>query len=113
MSFNDPDMATQMVTGGGMTGDRIEALTSLLLRAEEAHGVYETTELNGVYDENWPAWYAEYAVGHGIGDLLGHPVTAEELGSFLGRTFADFQASDPGPDEPWAVHTARRLAAEL
>jgi hypothetical protein len=99
--------------GDAMTADRIEALTSLLLQAEEAHGVYETAELNGVYDEEWAAWYADYAVGHGIGDLLGRPVMSDELGRFLASTFAEFRAADPKPIEPWAAYTARRAAAEL
>jgi hypothetical protein len=39
-----------------------EELTRLLQEAEAAHGVYETKELGGVRDENWPAWYAEFIV---------------------------------------------------
>jgi hypothetical protein len=101
------------MTGDATAGGRIAALTSLLLQAEEAHGVYETTELNGVYDEDWPAWYADYAVGHGIGDLLGRPVMSDELGRFLATTFADFKAANPKPIEPWAAYTARRITAEL
>lgn len=96
-----------------MTGDRIQAMTALLRQAEEAHGVYETTELNGVYDEDWATWYAAYAVDNGIGDLLGRPVAQGDLGRFLASTFADFKAADPKPIEPWAAHTARRILAEL
>jgi hypothetical protein len=101
------------MTGNAMTGGRVEGLTSLLLQAEEAHGVYETTELNGVYHEEWAAWYADYAIDHGIGDLLGRPVVSGELGRFLASTFTEFKAADPKPDEPWAAYTARRIAAEL
>ena len=43
-----------------MTVDRIEAVTALLVQAEGAHGVYETTELHGVYDQDWARWYAAY-----------------------------------------------------
>lgn len=96
-----------------MTTDRIEALSSLLSQAEEAHGVYETTELNGVYDEDWATWYAAYAVDNGIGDLIGRPVARRDLGRFLASTFADFEAADPKPIESWAAHTARRIVAEL
>jgi hypothetical protein len=93
--------------------DRTDPLTVLLVQAEEAHGVYETRELNGVYDETWAAWYAAYAVDNGIGELIGHPIAAGRLGPFLDRTFAEFRASDPAPTESWAAYTARRIAAEL
>ena len=64
-----------------MATDRIGALEALLAEAEAAHGVYETTELNGVYDQDWPRWYAAYAVDHGIGALLGRDVSVDELAS--------------------------------
>jgi hypothetical protein len=45
-----------------MTDLTKEELTRLLQEAEQAHGKYETEELGGVRDENWPAWYAEFIV---------------------------------------------------
>lgn len=42
-----------------MTTDQ-EILLDLLKRAATAHGVHEKEELGGVYDENWPAWYARH-----------------------------------------------------
>jgi len=39
-----------------------DELTGLLREAEAAHGVYETEELGGVRDEDWPTWYAEFIV---------------------------------------------------
>ena len=96
-----------------MTADRIEAINALLVQAEEAHGVYERTELNGVFDEDWPRWYAAYAVEHGIGALVGHEVTTDQLAAFLARGNAEFQQTEPKPTEPWAIFTARRIAAEL
>jgi len=95
------------------TSGRIDAVQALLDQAEAAHGVYETAELNGVYDQAWPSWYAEYAVEHGIGDLLDHAVSAETLAEFLGRAFADFKEAKPAPTEPWSVYTAQRIVAEL
>jgi hypothetical protein len=95
----------------GTDGD--EAIQALLSEAQEAHGAYEASELNGVYDEQWPQWYATYAVEHGIGPLLGHEVTAEGLAQFLGVSYTEYQALDPRPSESWAQYTARRLAAEL
>jgi hypothetical protein len=96
-----------------MAEERTEAIEALLVEAKRAHGVYETTELDGVYDQEWPRWYAAYAVDHGIGDLIGHPVSAEELAAYLGRTNVEFDAIQPKPTEPWAAYTARRIAAEL
>ena len=96
-----------------MTDDRIGAVSALLSATEAAHGVYETTELKGVYDEDWPRWYAAYAVGHGIGEAVGHAITAERLAQFLGRSFAEFKATEPKPTETWADYTARRITAEM
>ena len=96
-----------------MAAERTDAIRALLEEAKQAHGVYETTELNGVYDEDWPQWYAAYVVDHGLGALVGHPVTAEDLTAYLGRTNVEFEAIQPRPTEPWAAYTARRIAAEL
>ena len=96
-----------------MAPDRIKEITALLGRAEEAHGAYEQAELGGVYDEDWPRWYATYAVDNGIGAMLGHDVSPDELAEFLTRSNAEFQATDPKPAVPWASYTAGRIAAEL
>jgi hypothetical protein len=93
--------------------DRIEALTSLLSETGQAHGRFEQTELNGVYDQQWPTWYAAYAVDHGIGELIGRAVTADELAAFMATTNAEFERIEPKASEPWAFYTARRIAAEL
>jgi hypothetical protein len=96
-----------------MTTDRKEAVTELLLETEAAHGVFETTELNGVYDKEWPRWYAAYAVEHGIGGLIAHVVTADQLAQFLAATFKEFQQADPKPNDQWAAYTAGRIVADL
>jgi hypothetical protein len=101
-----------------MNGDRaaatlIEAIAALLGRAEEAHGAYEASELGGAYDQAWPQWYASYAVEHGIGALIGHQVTTDQLAGVLASGFAEFERIEPAPAEPWAVHLARRIAAEM
>jgi hypothetical protein len=93
--------------------DRFEAVNALLVQAEEAHGAFETTELKGVYDEEWPRWYAAYAIEHGIGALLGHAVTTDQLAQFLARTSFELKQTEPVPSEPWAAYTARRITAEL
>jgi hypothetical protein len=96
-----------------VTVDHIEAVTTLLVQAEAAHGVYETTELNGVYDQDWARWYAAYAVDHGLGEIVGHAITADRLGEFLAAAFRDYERADPKPGEPWAAVTARRILADL
>ncbi len=93
--------------------DRTEAVTALLVQAEGAHGVYETTELNGVYDQEWARWYAAYAVGHGLGEIVGHAIATDRLAEFLAAAFADYQRADPTPSDTWATTIARRIVAEL
>jgi hypothetical protein len=99
--------------GEEMADDRNEAVRALLSQAEEAHGVFESTELKGVHDENWPHWYAAYVVEHGLGDLVGHELTADRLAQFLAPSFDEFKSAEPKPTEPWATYTARRIVAEL
>jgi hypothetical protein len=36
------------------------AILGLLTEAAAAHGAYEAEELDGVYDEGWPQWYAAH-----------------------------------------------------
>ena len=94
-------------------GKRVDQIDALLVQAGEAHGRYEETELNGVYDQAWPRWYAAYAIEHGIGDLLGHPVTTDQLAVFLDSSNRDLERIEAELREPWATYTARRVASEL
>jgi hypothetical protein len=96
-----------------MAGDLVGAVTALLVETQQAHGVFEATELAGVYDKDWPRWYAAYAVDHGIGALVGHAVTVDHLSEYFATSNAQLEGVDPKPDEPWAAYTARRIAAEL
>ena len=97
----------------GETWGMVLRLDLAYLESEEAHGIYETAELDGVYDQDWPRWYAAFAVGHGIGALVGHDLTTDELATFLTNSHAEFQQADRAPTEPWAAYTARRIVAEL
>ena len=90
-----------------------EPIERLLIRAEEAHGRYEATELGGEYDRDWARWYAAYAVDQGIGEILGRHVTVDELAEFLATRFGEFERADPKPTESWAAYIARRMATEL
>jgi hypothetical protein len=96
-----------------MTHDRTEAVKALLVEAAAAHDVHEKTVLNGVYDKEWSVWYAAYAVEHGIGALIGHAITADDLARFLAVSNAEFEQIEPKPNDPWAAYTARRITAEL
>jgi hypothetical protein len=96
-----------------VAADRVEAISKLLAETGQAHGRYEETELKGVYDQEWPTWYAAYAVEHGMSELIGHPITAEQLAAYFRTTNAEFEQMDPKPADPWAVYTARRIGAEL
>ena len=90
-----------------------EALEALLARASTAHGEFERTELHGVYDQDWPRWYAAYAIEHGLGGLLGHPVATDDLARFLASSNVDLERTEPESRPSWAAYTARRIAAEL
>jgi hypothetical protein len=92
---------------------REQAVHALLTETEAAHGGYEATELNGVYDQEWATWYATYAVDHGIGKLVGRTVSAGALAELLTSTFDAFKAADPEPAVPWATWMARRIVEEL
>ena len=95
-----------------MSTDPIPALEALLAEAEAAHGVYEATELNGVYDEAWPRWYAAYAIDHGIAAVLARDVDVDELAESLETIWSEAQREDRKPAGSWAVYTARRLAGD-
>ena len=96
-----------------MAADRVDAISALLAETMEAHGKFEETELNGVYDQEWARWYAAYAVEHGIGALVGHAVTTDDLAQFLASSNVEFEQAAPKTAESWADYTAGRLAAEL
>ncbi len=88
--------------------EKITELTHLLQRAGAAHGEYETTILNGVYDENWPQWYAQWAIEHGLNDLLFQPFEVQKFSQVLFEINEAHKASDQRYG--WAEFTARSLA---
>jgi hypothetical protein len=96
-----------------MNDETTRTIESLLAQTEEAHGVYESAELGGVYDQQWSRWYAEYAVGHGIADLIGHEVAADRLATLLADSFADYERTDPRPSASWTAYLAEQIAAKL
>ena len=79
----------------------------LLHRTGNAHGQYETTVLNGVYDVNWAPWYADWAIQNGLNELLGTRFDAGSLGRLLHDINEDHRREGYGLS--WAEYTARRL----
>jgi hypothetical protein len=82
-------------------------IANLLGKAQTAHGVYEERELNGVYDQSWPAWYAAYLVEHGIGDLLSKAITTEQLARLLKQYDEDYRTQQR--QEGWPDYYAAQL----
>lgn len=84
-------------------------LASLLRAAGSAHGVYETNELGGVYDQHWPTWYAAWLLDHRVNELLGSQPTTEALAVLLKDCDAAYKQAHP--TEAWPSFYARRLLA--
>ena len=88
-----------------------QQIAALLSETGAAHGVYEEGTLNGVYDQNWPAWYAAYLVERGLGNLVGGAPAVEQLSQLLKRYDQDYQHEQPR--EGWPAYYARRLVVEF
>jgi hypothetical protein len=95
-----------------MEKDSADTLTWLLSSAKAAHGVYEATELAGVYDAQWPRWYAAYLIEHGATSLLGRDVTVDQLAQALEASWEAQRQEGVSPDE-WSAFTARHIATEF
>jgi hypothetical protein len=89
--------------------ETVAAIGVLLNQAGAAHGKYETEVLNGVYDQEWHIWYAQWAVEHGLNDLLAEAVDAERLSTILYSVNEQHKQTDR--HQSWAEFTAERLAA--
>ena len=72
-----------------------------------AHNDYEIAELGGVYDQQWPAWYARYLVEHGIGALLDRAVTIDEVAALLAACDEAYKRENPATN--WPDFYARQL----
>jgi hypothetical protein len=92
-----------------MGTDRTRAIQDLLVRAEVAHGVYETTELDGRYDEDWPRWYAQWAIDNGLAGLVGRELSVDVVERILASSWSELEASSPTPAESWPAIAADRL----
>ncbi len=94
-----------------MLVDTEKNIRALLIKAENSHGEYEERELNGVYDQNWPVWYANFIVNNGLGKLLEKEITATELSRFLADSFEEYKRDNKGQN--WEDYTAREIIEKL
>lgn len=79
----------------------------LLAEAGTAHSDFEQNELKGVRDEEWPAWYARYCVGHGLHALIGRELGEDELASLLQQCDMEYRSGQP--QEEWPDYYAQRI----
>ena len=88
-----------------------KAVAALLRETEAAHGAYETNVLGGVFDEEWPAWYATYLLDHGLGDHLpgAKSLDVANLAAMLARLAADYEQGDK--TSPWPDVYAQGIVA--
>lgn len=82
-------------------------IEALLIQAERAHGQYERSVLNGVYDQNWADWYAQYAIEYDIEKYLNRQLSTKQLSQFLSQSYDQYQAEQS--QQVWATYTAERL----
>lgn len=50
-------------SAGALTVETVDLLERMLRETAAAHGRYEDEQLGGVYDTDWPAWYAAHLAG--------------------------------------------------
>jgi hypothetical protein len=96
-----------------MTENPESRVAELLRETEGAHGVYETTVLDGERDEDWPTWYASYLLDHGLAGLLPGAIDLDpdQLATRLARYAAAYERDRP--EWPWPEVYAQALVAEL
>jgi hypothetical protein len=83
------------------------AIASLLTQTGQAHHLYEQAILKGVYDQQWPTWYADYALKQGIEHLLERPLTLEQMSQLLQEVNEQYEAENPPIS--WANYSAQKL----
>mgnify|MGYP000188557401 FL=1 len=75
--------------------ERRAKIIEQLAAAQAAHAEYEATTLNGVYDQQWADWYAEYLLAHGWNDLFSQSWAADSLTAALRQADAAHRATAP------------------
>jgi hypothetical protein len=90
-----------------MSGNEQRKVADLLSEASAAHNAYEQRELGGVYDQQWPSWYATYLVEHGIGELIDKAITTEKLAQLLTEYDTNYRTEHR--QEAWPDYYAAQL----
>lgn len=88
-----------------------EKLAALLQQAKEAHTQFEKIELEGKFDEQWEAWYADYLVTSGLPGLVGKEPDMDQLASLINEISQRHKAERTA--ESWADYAARELLETL
>ena len=89
----------------------LSRVTALLQRAIDSHHRFEQEQLQGVYDLDWPAWYAGYLLEQHLGASLRRQVSAEELAALLERSTKTHRME--AARLSWAKYTAREIIARF
>lgn len=87
---------------------RATELARQLKATADAHFVYETSELNGVYDEQWSDWYAAYLLAHAWDANFARVWTQSDLAHALREYHAAHRSA--APDTAWIEFYAARFA---
>jgi hypothetical protein len=90
-----------------MTQEIVTKIANLLSQAGSAHHHFEQTVLKGVYDQEWPAWYARYVIAYGLEELLSTTVPVEQLSQFLAENYELYKRENSPLG--WADYTARQI----
>jgi hypothetical protein len=94
-----------------MADERTSQVAELLSETESAHGTYEREELDGVRDEQWARWYADYLVQGELPDTLGSSPSSEEVAAVLTEATTDLESA--GSDADWSEYAAARVVERL
>jgi hypothetical protein len=91
-----------------------ETVLDALERAATAHGVHEVEELGGVYDQEWPRWYAAH-MARTLTEA-GHLVGADVIQAALEDAAAAHSAHEKeigAKDPDWPQWYAARMTPAL
>ena len=91
--------------------DKISKITELLGQTDSAHHFYEAKVLKGDRDIDWPEWYAEYLIGHGLDLVMEDRPATETLVGILMKCRSDHQNCES--DLSWEEFTAARIVEKL
>jgi hypothetical protein len=84
-----------------------QEITGLLEKAQSAHHVFEKEELEGEFDEQWPAWYADYLLNNGLAELFATSIDLDTLAEWLQKISQQHKAENTL--QSWAAYSANKL----